>query len=140
MVQAMHDLNYLHVIVVGVIGYLIGWFWFSLVFGKAMKADMKCEAPVEGEKPRPNIAATALASLIATLVSTWGLALLIQAHGTLGKRHGAELGLAIGILIVGARFKNDAIWAKPPCRLTAIKVLHEIVLFAVQGAILGVWR
>jgi hypothetical protein len=140
MAQAMHDLNYLHVIVVGVIGYLIGWIWFSLLFGRVMKAEMKCDTPADGSMPRPNMAGKLLASLIATLVSTWGLALLIESHGTLGRRHGAEFGLAVGILIVGARFKNDAVWSKPPCRLFAVKIFYEIVLFAVQGAILGVWR
>ena len=38
------------------------------------------------------------------------------------------------------RFLNDGVWAKTPCKWSAIKVGHEVLLFAIQGAILGIWR
>ena len=138
MSDALHNLNYVAVLVVAIVGFLFGWIWYSLIFGKASKEAMKCtDAP---DAPKTGMGPSMLKAFIFTFISTWGLALLIESHGTLGRRHGAEFGAAVGLLVVGARFLNDGVWAKTPCKWTAIKVGHEVVLFAIQGAILGIWR
>ncbi len=136
MLFALTHLNYVAVLVVTIIGFIFGWIWFSLLFGKICKAEMKCDVP-EGEKP--NMGAQVVKSLIVTFISSVGLAVLIQPHGNFSPRHGAEFGAVVGLLVVGARFLNDAVWSKAPCRLTAVKVGHEVLLFAIQAAILGIW-
>ena len=63
---------------------------------------------------------------------------LASANGRMPPR-ARVLGL-IGLLVVGARMANGGLWEKRSLRLQAINIGHETVLFAVQGAILAVWR
>ncbi len=138
MSDALHNLNYVAVLVIAIVGFLFGWIWYSLIFGRASKEALACgEAP---EAPKPGMGPSMIKAFLFTFISTWGLALLIESHGTFGRRHGAEFGAAVGLLIVGARLLNDGVWARTPCKWTAIKVGHEVLLFAIQGAILGIWR
>jgi hypothetical protein len=142
MTEALHHLNYVAVLVVAIVGFIFGCVWCRLVYSGSCKSCDTAAAP-EGEKPaeqKSGVVCRAVKSFVFTLVSTWGLALLIESHGTLGRRHGAEFGAAVGLLIVGARFANDGAWRKTPSRTTATTIAHEVLLFAIQGAILGIWR
>jgi hypothetical protein len=42
--------------------------------------------------------------------------------------------------VVGSRILNGAVWENRSARLLRINLGHEIVLFALQGALLGCWR
>jgi hypothetical protein len=75
-----------------------------------------------------------------TLISTAGLAVLLRVRGTTDCLKGAEMGAFVGLVLVGARLLNSGVWEQRTLRLSAITVGHEVVLFAVQGAILAVWR
>jgi hypothetical protein len=92
--------------------------------------------PQPGE-PRPSMATRLIKGLIFTFLSTIGLAVVLAISGHVGWKHGAARGAVIGLLIVGARYANSAIWEKKSAKLQAINIGHEIVLFAVQGAILA---
>jgi hypothetical protein len=43
-------------------------------------------------------------------------------------------------VIHGARLLNSGVWEDRSASLLAINLGHEIVLFTLQDAILGVWR
>jgi hypothetical protein len=135
--EAIHELNYLAVLGVAIIGYIFGFIWFMLIFGKASKAAMNAGAP-EGEKR--GIALPMIKSFVLTLISTLGLAILVEAHGAYGRRHCGEFAAVVGVLVVGARLLNDGVWKKTPCKLLAISFGHEVLLFTIQGTIFGMWR
>ncbi len=139
MTAALGSLNWLAVIVVTVAGFLLGWLWYSALFGKVWMAEMKI-TPESIKAADYNMPALFGSGLAYTLVSTFALALLLRAHGTTSPLHGAEIGALIGLLVVGARMANGGLWEKRSLRLQAINIGHETVLFAVQGAILAVWR
>ncbi len=83
--------------------------------------------------------ATAVA-FIFTLLSTFGLAVLINESHTTSALRGAEFGAFIGAVVVGSRILNGAVWENRSARLLRINLGHEILLFALQGALLGCWR
>ena len=43
-------------------------------------------------------------------------------------------------MVVGARMLNGSVWEQRSLKLMAILIGHETVLFALQGAVLGVWQ
>jgi hypothetical protein len=83
--------------------------------------------------------ATAVAFFF-TLLSTFGLAVLINEHHTASALRGAEFGAFVGAIVVGSRMLSSSVWENRSARLLRINLGHEIVLFALQGALLGCWR
>ena len=136
MMSALHSLNYLTVIASTIIGFLIGAVWYMFLFGKTWAAEMGITIPAPGE-PRPPMTGKMVQGLIFTFVSTVGLALVLAISGHVSWKHGAARGAVIGLLIVGARYANSAIWEKKSAKLQAINIGHEVAVFAVQGAILA---
>lgn len=139
MIATLGSLNWLAVIAVAIAGFLLGWLWYGALFGKVWMAEMKItpEAVKSGTYNMPKLFGTSFAY---TLLSTFGLALLLRAHGTTSAMRGAEMGLFVGVLFVGTRLANGGLWENRTLRLLAINIGHEVVLFAMQGAILAVWR
>ena len=136
----MMHLIYVVVLVTAVAGFAVGAVWYSALFGKAWKTEMRIT-----EEQMQAIAAKGMASFmikgfVFTLLSTFGLAVLLQAHGTPNWKHGAACGLFIGFLTVGVRMLNGAVYEKKSVKLQVINVGHEMVMYTLQGAILGMWR
>jgi len=134
-------LNYLAVIVVTIVGFLIGWLWYGVVFGKAWMAEMKITPEmVEAEKAKGGMGACMMQGFALTLIGTFGLAAVIAHMNAPNWKHGAAQGLFVGVFIVAARMVNGGVWEKRSWKLQAINAAHEVVLFTVQGAIFGAWR
>jgi hypothetical protein len=140
MYNALTHLNYLAVLVTAVAGFMIGWLWYSVLFGKAWMAEMKITEAQMKESQAKGMAKYFAQGFLFTLISTVGLATLLRAHGTTDWVKGAELGAFVGLLVVGARLLNGGVWEHRSLRLSAINVGHEVAMFAVQGAILVAWR
>ncbi|HWA87671.1 MAG TPA: DUF1761 domain-containing protein [Opitutus sp.] len=138
MIAALGSINYLAVIVVAIAGFVIGWLWYGVLFGKAWMAEMKITLEaMQAAKSRMGVTMTT--GFVLTLVSTFTLAWILRGHRTTGALPGAEWGALLGLLLVGARFANSGVWEQRSLKLTTINVAHEVVMFAVQGAILAVW-
>jgi len=141
MYNAFMHLNWLAVVVTAVIGFMVGWLWFSpLLFVKSWMAEMKMTEQTMKEAAQKGMAWFFAQGFAYTLLSTIGLAVLITAHRSAGWCKGAELGALVGVFLVGPRLLNGGGWEQRSLKLNAIVVGHELVLFVVQGAILAVWR
>ena len=75
-----------------------------------------------------------------TFISTFGLAVILNAHQPESWIKGALVGGFIGVVFVGARFLNGGVYEQRSLKLMAINVGHEAFLFAVQGALLILLR
>ncbi|HXQ82121.1 MAG TPA: DUF1761 domain-containing protein [Opitutaceae bacterium] len=136
--STLTSLNYLHVLVAAVAGFLVGWVWYSALFGKIWSAEMKITEEMMKES-KPKMPLMMAKALLFTFISTAGLAMVLALHPVPNWVKGAEIGAAVGLLIVGARILNGGIWERKSCKLSAINVGHEAIMFAVQGAILAAW-
>jgi len=141
MLNALAHLNALAVLGTAVIGFLLGWLWYSpVLFAKPWMAEMKLTPD-----SMKGMGGGAMAQMFATgfaytLLSTLALAALLRAHGSAGALKGAEFGLFVGVLLVGTRLLNGGLWEQRTRKLQAITVGHEVALFTLQGAILAVWN
>lgn len=141
MYHALTSLNYLAVLGTAVAGFLLGWLWYSpVLFAKTWMAEMKFTPEKMKECAQQGMAKFFIQGFVYTLISTLGIAVLVRAHGTTSGVKGAELGAFVGLILIGARLLNAGVWEQRTFKLQAINLGHELVLFAVQGAILAVWR
>ena len=140
MFNAIAHLNYLAVFVTAVAGFMIGWLWYSVLCGKAWMAEMKITEEKMKEAQQKGMAKYFAQGFLYTLIGTLGLAVLLRAHGTTDWVKGAEFGAFVALVVVGARMLNASVWENRSLKLLAINLGHELALFAVQGAILAVWR
>jgi ABC-type uncharacterized transport system permease subunit len=142
MLHAILDLNYIAVVVTAIIGFLLGWLWFSpVLFAKPWMAEMKFTKETM-EASKPNMPLLFAKGFLFTLLGTFGLAVLmnVKKFGFENWLKGAEMGAFVGVFVVGVRLLNGALWEQRSCKLQAITAGHEVVLYAVQGAILAVWN
>jgi hypothetical protein len=140
MYNALTHLNWIAVLVVTLAGFLLGWLWFSpALFAKSWMKEMGMTKEHFEANP-PNMALLFGSCFLYTLLSTIGLAVLLQAYGTHEWLKGAEFGAMIGALLVVPRMLNGALWEFRSARLLRITLGYELVMFIVQGAILAVWR
>jgi hypothetical protein len=140
MTNALLHLNWLTVAMATVIGFLFGWLWYSpLLFGKAWKREMKITDQDIQRIKEKGMAGFFIQGILYTVISTIGLAILLKAHLPSGPGKAALYGAFLGALIVGARLLNAGVWEQRSIQLSAIKVGHEVCLFALQAAILAMW-
>lgn len=137
---AIVHLNYVSVLVVAAVGFILGWLWYTVLFGKAWVAEMKITPEqIEAAKGK-GMAGELISGFILTLVGTWGLAMILFTHGIPNWKHGAAVGAFVGAFVSAARYLNFANWEKKSTKLRFINAAHEVVLYTVQGAILGLWH
>ncbi len=136
--QTLAHLNYLHVLIAAIAGFILGWLWYSVFFGKAWAAEMKLTPPGPNE-PKPPMAWMLLGGFVCTFLSAVGIAIVVARWPAFSVVKGAELGAAVGFLVAGTRHLNNGIWERKSARLLSINVGHDLVLFALMGAILAAW-
>jgi hypothetical protein len=138
----MQSLSILHVLVVSVIGFGLGAVWYSpLMFVRPWLAEMKFTPEMMAafqKDPRSKLMLPKC--FLWTILSTFTLAALLAANHTAGAVKGLELGLFVGVGILFSRSAVNGMFEKRTLRHFMITSGHDVVLLALQGAILGVWR
>ncbi len=140
MIHALTNLSPVTILVVAILGFGLGAIWYSpLLFVKAWMEETKITP--ETWKATPGRGPKLMAgSFLPTVVSTVTLATLIAALHVYGAAKGAEFGLLAWAGLVAARQGGNALFELRSLRHSLIVSGHDVVLFAIQGAILGVWR
>lgn len=135
-------LNYVHVLVAALAGFILGCLWLhGPLFGRLWMAEMGfTQESMEAAMRKQGMAAVFLKGLGFTLLSTFGLAVLIAMHSSSNWSHGAAFGAFVGLLGPGVRLLNGAIWEEASVKLQAITLGQEVAIYALQGAILGAWH
>ncbi|MSU22546.1 MAG: DUF1761 domain-containing protein [Opitutus sp.] len=140
--EIITHLNYVHVLVVTIAGFILSCLWLhGPLFGQPWRAEMKfTKESMEAAMRAQGLAKVFIQGFTLTLLSTFGLAALIAAHGSPNWKHGAALGLFIGLFGPGVRLLNGACWENKSVKLQAINLGHEVAVYALQGAMLGAWH
>ena len=140
MIHAITSLSPVAVLVVSILGFGLGAIWYSpLLFAKAWMQEMKI-TPESMKTNSGRVPMIMTGAVLLTILSTVSLAALISFHQASGSLKGAELGLFVGAGLVAAREGTNALFESRTLRHFLIVAGHDVVLCAVQGAILGVWR
>lgn len=129
----LSTLNWLAIIVAGVVYFLLGALWYTLLFAKPFQ---KYRGVIEeGGQPIDYIL-TLVCDLAAALV----LAIFVQLAGAMTLEHGVAVGLAAA---AGFAVANSFVFGNfngVRKELWLIDAGYTLVGYAVMGAILALWR
>jgi xanthine/uracil/vitamin C permease (AzgA family) len=140
--DAIAHLNYIHVLVVTVAGFILGCLWsHGPLFGKQWMTEMKfTKESMEAAMNEQGMVTFFIKSFVFTLLATFGLAVLVATHIPPNWKHGAAFGAFVGLFAPGVRLLNDSCWENKSVKLQAINLGHEVFVYALQGAILAAWH
>jgi len=140
MIHAITNLNWIAILSISILGFGLGAIWYSpLLFAKAWMQEMKV-TPESMQSGSGRVPLIMTGAVLFTVLSTFTLAVLISAHHAAGPLKGAEFGVFVGAGLVAAREGTNALFESRTLRHFLIVAGHDVVLCAVQGAFLGIWR
>ncbi|PIT86377.1 MAG: hypothetical protein COU33_03475 [Candidatus Magasanikbacteria bacterium CG10_big_fil_rev_8_21_14_0_10_43_6] len=146
----MIELNYLAVLVAGLVAFCIGFIWYApAVFGKQwMTLSGMTKEKMEQAK-KDGMAKQMVAGLVSMLVMAYVMSFFIIGwHDSAVALNPDITSTSIGVQtafwmwlgVVATILLGSVLWEKKPLKLYAINTLHWLVVMLAMGAILGGWR
>jgi flagellar biosynthesis protein FlhB len=135
------DVNYLAILVSGIVAMIIGGLWYSpLLFGKAwMKLMGFGKKDIEKAKAK-GMGKIYLVNFLASLVMFYVLAWLIGAIGAAGFAEGVVVGFWVWLGFNASVLIAGVLWENRPFNLYLINVTYWLVILLLNGGIIAVWR
>lgn len=137
--DSISDVNWLAVIVGGVVYFALGGFWYSPAgFGKTWMRAVGMTMPADGERPG---AAIYVSPLIADLVAAFVTAWLATATGSSSVGDGIVLGLAVSIGLMVTLTATTATFSQLPEPMTWfwITASYNVVGITLVAILASVW-
>lgn len=132
------NVNFIAIVVVAVIHMGLGFLWYGPLFSKPwMALQGWTKERMEQENVNPVIY---LVPFVGALLSTYTLALLINATQMGTFMGGVSLGLLIATGIIVPAFASNYLFSSKPLKLYLIDTGYYFVSTVIAGAILGLWR
>lgn len=135
MESAQIHINYLAVLVVTILAFVLGGLWYGPLFGKAW---MQETGITEEDAKKSNMVKTFGLSILLNIIIALNLSAFLGAKADL--QFGLFAGLAAGIGWVSASIGIMYLFSQKSLRLFLIDAGYQTVIYAIMGAILGAWK
>ena len=137
-------INYLGVLVCGIISMVVGFVWYGPLFGKVwmevMGVDMKTMTPEKMKEMQKGMGSSYLATFVLALLTNYVLAVFIIGMPTVS---GVMTAFWIWLGFVMPVVAGSAIWSGKPKNLGWKMFLtsagYQLVTLLIYGAVLGAW-
>lgn len=134
----MHDVNWLAVLVAGILPLVIGFLWYGPIFGKKWLNLMEMTAEEVQEDFNP--LKTHGASFVLSLVTAYVLAQLLAVMDGSGAMIGVHVGLLVTIgFVLNVGYQGVAYEQRKP-GIFALSLGFNAVALIGQAVILAIWR
>lgn len=126
---------YLELLIAAVAAFLLGFAWYTVLFGKAWQA----ETGITDDQAKSGVAMTYGLSFLLMLVLAFGVNYLINFHKpeeqtfTHGAFHGMQLGAMFGLPAVGINY----LYQKKSLKLYLIDGGYLVAFMALMGGVLA---
>jgi hypothetical protein len=113
-------MNLLAILCAGVAYWVLGYVWYSLLFGKVWAAE---QGRHRGERPPPTgseMVGKMIGTFICNLLAALAMAYILFKAGIFDLNHSLRLGVATGIGFAGAAITIAYIWEGKPTKVWAI--------------------
>lgn len=140
--MSLPHVNYLAVLVSGVVIFVLGGLWYSpVLFAKKWTAlQGKSEEEMKAAAASSAMPILYLAAFFCGLLSAWALAVVINHFANLSATRGAAIGAFCWLGFAAATSLPNAMFSMKPKALWLLDTGYNFVSFVVAGAILAVWR
>jgi len=132
----MH-VNYLAVLVGGIISFALGGIWYSVLFSKQW---LSAVGKTEEELKKLNKPVNFFSSFVLGLITAYILAFIVMFAEANTLLSGAEVGMLCWIGFAGATSYAQYLFGGRSQKLWMIDSGYNLVTFIINGAILAVWR
>ena len=143
--QQYPTINYLAVLVAGIVIFALGGLWYSpvLFVKRWMALQGRTEEQMKAEAAAANMPVMYLSAFICGLLTAWVLAMILAHVGvsvTLNAAHGALIGFMCWLGFAGATSYGTALFSGKPKQLWLIDSSYNLASFVLAGIVLAVWR
>ena len=131
------NINYLAVVIAVIVQFAGGAAWYGILANPWLDAIGKTKEEI---RERGDAWKSYVIALIATVVTLFALAVLVEATGADDLLDGLILGLIAGIAFVATAMAAQYSFEGRPFKLYIINASYPVVVLAIAGAVLGVWQ
>jgi biotin transporter BioY len=130
-------MNWLAIICAAVAYWILGWLWYSALFGKIRVAGSE-QHGVKLEKGgmAPKMIGTFIANLVAAMI----MMRLIARTGIMDLAHGLKLGAGVGVGFSATAITIQYLWESKPFKVWLIDASYHFLGCILLGAILSAWH
>jgi len=138
-------INYLAVLVAGIVIFVLGGLWYSpVLFAKRWIAlQGRTEEQMRAQAAAANMPVMYVSAFICGLVTAWAMAMIlahIASSMNLNAGRGALIGFMCWLGFAAATSYGTALFSGKPKQLWLIDSTYNLVSFVLAGMILAVWR
>jgi hypothetical protein len=138
-------INYLAVLVAGIVIFVLGGLWYSpVLFAKRWIAlQGRTEEQMKAQAAAANMPVMYLSAFICGLVTAWVMALILAHFASsmnLNAGYGALIGFMSWLGFAATSSYATALFSGKPKQLWLIDSSYNLVSFVLAGMILAVWR
>jgi len=130
-------INYVAVFVCGVLYWLLGWLWYSVLFGQRW---MALEGVTMAEAQKTNVAIDFVISFLLGLLMAFVLANVCAWRNANTAGRGAAVGVLLWIGFVAPVTYTTSMFEGRPKALFAINNFYPLVGLWLMGIVLGLWK
>jgi len=134
----LSDINWLAVLVAAIAYFLLGAIWYSFLFQKQWIKLQNIN--VNDPEMKKGMATTMFTSFLLMLLTTIGLAILVEKIGLSTAINGVKLGLLTGIFFSLTAISVSYLYTKKPAGLHFIDGFYHVVGQVIAAVILCIWR
>lgn len=131
------SVNILAVVVSGIVYWLLGAVWFSMIFGKTWGSELEKHGVKISDG---NMGGKFVGTFIMELIVALGCAFLVWSVDTTNVTQAVKLGLGVGICFAALPMMIAYTWESRPMKLVLIDVGYPIVGITISMIILSLWR
>jgi predicted membrane protein len=134
MCSAFTQINWLAVIVATIAAFLVGFLWYSVLFGKVWQKEIKMS---DEEMKHANMPLIFGSAFVLNLIAAIVLAMFLGRHA--GLAMGLIASLMVAIAWIGTALGTNYLFTRKSLRLFFIDAGYYVIYYAVMGIILGIW-
>ncbi|HEV7767756.1 MAG TPA: DUF1761 domain-containing protein [Thermoanaerobaculia bacterium] len=132
------ELNYLAILVSGIVIFILGGLWYSVLFGRPWMALMgKTEEELKANAAGP---ASYAIVFLCGLITAFALAIVIQQFAPVTIERGLMVAALCWAGFAGVTSFGTSLFSAQPRMLWLINSGYNLVSFLAAGAILSAWR
>ena len=131
----MGTVNHVAVLATVVVSHLLGFVWYSVLFGRPWALGYRLEADAL-KKTHP---AAMGSTVVAAVIFTYAMAIAVGRLGVVGVGGGVALGAGAWLGIIAPRYALHAIFGRVGRAAVAIDLGFDLLVTVVAGAILAAW-
>lgn len=132
------DLNYLAVLVSGVLYFVVGGLWYAALFSKQYQAALNFNE-TEQQQAQKDFPKALLTHLVSGLLASFVLANVVQSFGAISFIEGMATGFWAWLGFIFTTNINSKMFERQPSGLFLINAGFYLVALAMMGGILAVW-